>query len=201
MNTPNETHSMQPNLQQFRVDFIKNFSRIPWNSTPGDAHFLRILIESSRAKSGLEIGVATGYGAIVMGLGFERNGGHLTSVDPDTAMVDAARANIRTMQLQDVVTVVEGEGLKVIPTLNGPFDFVYIDAVKEEYLGYFRAVEPKLTIGAVVVADNVIKHADAMRDFLDAVQNDPQYQTAIIRASEEKGDGMAVIHKAQSPNT
>ena len=97
--------------------------------------------------------------------------------------------------------MVEGEGLKVIPTLNGPFDFVYIDAVKEEYLGYFRAVEPKLTIGAVVVADNVIKHADAMRDFLDAVQNDPQYQTAIIRASEEKGDGMAVIHKAQSPNT
>ena len=50
MNTPNETHSMQPNLQQFRADFIENFSRIPWNSTPGDAHFLRILIESSRAK-------------------------------------------------------------------------------------------------------------------------------------------------------
>ena len=175
----------------------RNFSRISWNSTPDDARFLRILVESSRAKSGLEIGVATGYGAIVMGLGFERNGGHLTGVDPDTEMVNAARANIRTMQLQDVVTVVEGEGLKVIPTLDGPFDFVYIDAVKEEYLGYFRAVEPKLTIGAVVVADNVIKRADAMRDFLDTVQNDPKYQMVIIRASDEKGDGMAVIYKGK----
>jgi predicted O-methyltransferase YrrM len=110
-------------------------------------------------------------------------------------MVDAAQANIRTVQLQDVVTVVEGEGLRVIPKLDGPFDFVYIDAVKEEYLGYFCAVEPKLTTGAVVVADNVIKHADAMRNFLDAVQNDPNYQAVIIRASEEKGDGMMVIYK------
>ena len=186
---------MQPSLQQYRVDFIKNFSRIPWNSTPGDAQFLRILIESSRAKSGLEIGVASGYGAIVMGLGFERNCGHLTSIDPNTEMVKAARANIRKMKLQEVVTVVKGAGLKVIPKLDGPFDFVYLDAVKKEYLGYFRAVEPKLTSRAVVVADNVVQFASEMRDFLDAVQNDPRYQTVIIRASEEKGDGMIVIYR------
>jgi len=186
---------MQATLQKFRAEFIENFSRIPWNSTPGDAQFLRILIESSRAKRGLEIGVATGYGAIVMGLGFERNGGHLTSVDPSAEMVNAARANIRKMQLQGVVSVVKGAGLNVIPKLDGPFDFVYIDAVKQEYLGYLRAVEPKLKSRAVVVADNVIKHADAMRDFLDAVQNDLRYQTVIIRASQEKGDGMMVIYR------
>jgi predicted O-methyltransferase YrrM len=186
---------MQPNLEQFRANFIKNFSRIPWNSTPGDAQFLRILIESSRAKSGLEIGVATGYGAIVMGLGFERNGGHLTSIDPNTEMVTAARANIGEMQLKGVVTVVEGEGLKVIPTLGGRFDFVYIDAVKKEYLGYFRAIEPKLKAKALIVADNVIQFASEMQDFLDAVHNDPRCQTVIIRASAEKGDGMAVIYR------
>jgi len=188
---------MQPDLRQFRTDFIENFARIPWSTTPGDAQFLRILIESSRAKSGLEIGVATGYGAIVMGLGFERNGGHLTSVDPNAEMVKAARANIRKMRLQDVVTVVKGAGLQVIPKLEGPFDFVFIDAVKQEYLGYFRAIESKLKSKAVIVADNVIKHVDAMRDFLDAVQNDPFYQTVIIRASEEKGDGMAIVYKVK----
>jgi len=186
-----------PILQQFRTDFIKNFARIPWNSTPGDAQFLRILIESSQAQSGLEIGVATGYGAIVMGLGFERNGGHLTGIDPDAEMVATAQANIRTMQLQEVVTVVNGEALAVIPRLEGPFDFVFIDAIKEEYLQYFRVVEPKLKARAVVVADNVIQHADAMRDFLDAVQTDSKYQTVIIRASEEKGDGMMVIYKGK----
>ena len=186
---------MQLNLQQFRAEFISNFSRIAWNSTPGDAQFLRILIESSRAKRGLEIGVATGYGAIVMGLGFERNGGHLMSIDPNTEMVAAARANIRKMHLQDVVAVIKGPGLKVIPKLEGPFDFVYIDAVKKEYLGYFRAVEPKLAARAVLVADNVIRFASEMQDFLEAVQNDPRYLTVILRASNEKDDGVMVIYQ------
>lgn len=186
-----------PALQQFRAEFIGKFPRIPWNSTPGDAQLLRILIESTRAKNGLEIGVATGYGAIVMGLGFERNGGCLTSIDPDAEMVKAARSNIRKMQLQNVVTVVKGAALKVIPKLAGPFDFVFIDALKEDYLAYFRAVEPKLKPRAVIVADNVIKHASRMRDFLDAVQHDANYQAVTIRASDEKGDGMMVICKGK----
>jgi predicted O-methyltransferase YrrM len=191
--------NMRPNadLQRFRTDFLQSFQRIGLNTTPGDAQFLRILVESSRAKRGLEIGVATGYGAIVMGLGFEQNGGHLTSIDSDGKMVKTARANIRRMQLQEVVTVVKGSAQKVIPKLDGPFDFAFIDAAKDEYLGYFRAVEPKLKARAVIVADNVIQCADEMRDFLDAVQNDPKYQTVIIRASDEKDDGMAVIYEGK----
>lgn len=192
-------HTMRPTptLQQFRAGFIHDFARISMNTTPSDARFLRILIESSKAKNGLEIGVATGYGAMVMGLGFERNGGSLTSVEIDAAMVKTARANIRKMHLQKTVTVVKGPALKVIPRLEGPFDFVFIDALKKEYLQYFRAVEPKLAARAVVVADNVIKFADVMRDFLDAVQSDPAYQTVVIRASDEKGDGMAIIYKGK----
>ena len=184
-------------LRQFRRDFIEKFTRIEMNTTPGDARFLRLLVESTRAKRGLEIGVATGYGAIVMGLGFEHNGGHLTSVEIDGAMVKTARANIRQMQLQDVVTVVKGAALKAISKLEGPFDFVFIDAVKTEYLGYLRLIEPKLKARAVVVADNVLQFADQMQDFLEAVRNDPKYQSVIIRASEEKADGMAVLYKAR----
>jgi caffeoyl-CoA O-methyltransferase len=181
-------------LQQFRSEFIKDFQRIGMNTTPGDARFLRILVESSRAKSGLEIGTATGYGAMVMGLGFERNRGHLTSIDIDAEMVATARANIKKMKLQETVTVVKGAALKVIPKLAGPFDFVFIDAWKEEYLGYLRAVEPKLKRRAIIVADNVIQFADQMRDFLDAVQVDPKCQSVIVRPSEEKHDGMMVIY-------
>jgi predicted O-methyltransferase YrrM len=190
--------NMRPNsdLQRFRNDFVRNFQRIGLNTTPGDAGLLRILVESSGAKQGLEIGVATGYGAIVMGLGFERNGGRLTSVDSDGAMVKTARANLRKMRLQEVA-VVKGAALEVIPKLDGPLDFVFIDAAKTEYQDYLRAVEPKLKAGAVIVADNVIKFAEEMRDFLDAVQNDPNYQMVVIRASEEKGDGMAVIYRTR----
>jgi predicted O-methyltransferase YrrM len=112
-------------------------------------------------------------------------------------MIKTARANIRKMQLQEVVTVVKGVALKGIPRLAGPFDFVFIDAAKDEYLGYFRAVEPKLKARAVIVADNVIQFADQTRDFLDAVRSDPRYQSVVIRASDEKNDGMAVIYKGR----
>jgi predicted O-methyltransferase YrrM len=184
-------------LQQFRAEFIRNFQRIAKNTTPGDAGFLRILIESSQAKRGLEIGTATGYGAMVMGLGFERNGGRLTSIDNNREMIATARANICEMQLQEVVNFVEGTALEVISGLQDQFDFVFIDALKEEYLAYFRAIEPKLAARAIVVADNVIKHAAAMPDFLEAVPNDPKYQSVIIQASSEKGDGMMVIYKGK----
>jgi caffeoyl-CoA O-methyltransferase len=184
-------------LQRFRNDFIKNFHRIGMNTTPGDAELLRILIESSRAKSGLEIGVATGYGAMVMGLGFERNKGRLTSIDIDPEMVATARANVRKMELHKTVAIVKGDALKAIPKLEGPFDFVFIDALKEEYLDYLRAVEPKLKAKAVIVADNVIHFAAEMRDFLASVRSDPKYRSVVIRASREKGDGMMVIYKGR----
>jgi predicted O-methyltransferase YrrM len=184
-------------LDQFRAEFIHNFRRIAKNTTPGDAQFLRILIESTQAKRGLEIGTATGHGAIVMGLGFEQTGGRLTCLENDAAMVATARANIAEMQLQSIVEVVEGAALAVIPDLQGPFDFVFIDALKEEYLAYFRAVEPKLADRALVVADNVIAQAAAMPDFLEAMPRDPKYQTVIIQASSEKGDGMMVVYKGK----
>ena len=165
------------------------------NTTSGDAQFLRILIESSRAKSGLEIGTANGYGAIVMGLGFERNKGHLTSIDIDADMVKTARANVRRMKLQNSVSVIKGAALRVIPRLAGPFDFVFIDAAKEQYLEYFRAVEPKLTKRAIIVADNVIQFASEMGDFLDSVRSDSKCQSVVIRASKEKHDGMIAVYR------
>ena len=181
--------------QQAREEFIAEFKRIGLNTTPGDAAMLRILVECSKAKRGLEVGTATGYGAIVMGTGFERNGGRLTTVDIDPKMVATARANIEKMGLQQTVTVVEGDALQVLPKLEGTFDFVFLDAVKSDYLKYFRDVEPKLAPGAVIVADNVIKSAGAMQDFLQAVEKDDRYHMTIIRASELKGDGMAIIYK------
>jgi predicted O-methyltransferase YrrM len=182
-------------LDAARRDFIEQFVRIGLNSAPGDAAMLRILVQSTKAKRGVEVGTATGYGAILMGLGFERTGGHLTTVDIDAQMVATARDNLKRVGLQDVVTVVQGDALEVLPKLEGQFDFVYLDAVKSDYLKYFQALEPKLTPGAVIVADNVIRSAHAMTDFIDAVSQSPNYLSTTIRADDSKRDGMMVIYK------
>ncbi|HLV01830.1 MAG TPA: class I SAM-dependent methyltransferase [Acidobacteriota bacterium] len=182
-------------LIQERQDFLKNFKRIGMNTTFDDATLLRILIESSEATRGVEIGSANGYGAIHMGMGFERTGGTLTTIDINPDMVRQCRTNIEKTHLQDTVSCVEGDALKVLKELEGPFDFAFIDAAKEQYLAYFRLLEPKLEPGSLIVADNVIQFANQMNDFLEEMRTSDNYEMVIVRASLEKEDGLAIIYK------
>ncbi|HEX2971516.1 MAG TPA: class I SAM-dependent methyltransferase [Tepidisphaeraceae bacterium] len=182
--------------EDFRNEYIKNFSRTGLNTTPGDAMFLRILVESSKAKRGVEVGSATGFGAINMGIAFERNGGHLFTLDIDPDMIKSTREHVAKMGLDKTVTAIEGDALKTLPQLEGEFDFVFIDALKKDYLKYLKAIEPKLKPGALIVADNVIQSARDMKDFLDYVQNNPKnFDTVTIRSSMDKNDGMTVSYK------
>lgn len=180
---------------EFRRQFIKNFQRLSLNTTAGDAMMLQILVESMRAKRGIEVGSATGFGAVNMGVGFERTGGHLYTLEIDPRMVKETRDNLKKVGLEKTVTCIEGDALKTLPTLEGKFDFVFIDALKRDYFKYLKLIEPKLKPGAVIVADNVIRSAGAMKDFLDYIQESPDYDTVIIRSSMEKNDGMSISYK------
>lgn len=179
----------------FRENFLHKFPRLFINTTREDAVFLRIMIESRTAKRGIEVGSANGYGALHMGMGFEYTNGMLYTIEIDSSMAQRCRENIKKLGLEESVRCINGDALRVIPKLKGTFDFVFLDAVKSDYYRYFKAIEPKLKRGAVIVADNVIKYASSMQDFLNAMKNDPNYDMVIIRASEEKHDGMAVIVK------
>jgi len=180
---------------EFRKQFIDNIRRTGLNTAPGDAMMLRILVEASGAKRGVEVGAASGYGAINMGIAFERTGGHLWTLEIDPRMVGQTRENVAKMGLQETVTCVEGDALQTLHEIEGPVDFVFIDAVKSDYLKYLLILEPKLAKGAVVVGDNVIQSARAMQDFLDYLQTSPDYDTVIIRSSMEKNDGMSISYK------
>jgi predicted O-methyltransferase YrrM len=181
--------------ESFRKEYLEKF---PWtiaNTTAGDAMMLRILVESQQAKNGVEVGTNTGYGAINMGIGFERTGGHLTTIEINPRTAAAARDHLAKVGLDKVVTVVEGDALKVLPTLQGTYDFVFLDALKPDYLKYLKALEPKMKPGAVIVADNVIDYAKQMPDFLEYIESSPLYDTVIIRASMVKNDGMSVSYR------
>ncbi len=180
---------------EFRNQFVKDFNRTGLNTTVGDAMMLRILVESARCKRGVEVGSATGFGAVNMGIAFERTGGHLYTLEIDPDMVRQCRENLQKVGMESVVTCIEGDALKTLPKLEGKFDFVFLDAVKSDYMKYFKIIEPQLKPGAVVVGDNVIRSARAMKDFLDYMQNSPDYDTVIIRASMEKKDGMSISYK------
>jgi len=180
---------------EFRKHFIDNFKRTGLNTTPGDAMMLRILVESAKAKRGVEVGSASGFGALNMGIAFERTGGHLWTFDIDPTAIKETRENLEKIGLENVVTAVEGDALKTLQDVEAPIDFVFIDALKQDYFKYLKILEPKLSAGAVVVADNTIQSARAMKDYLDYVQNSPDYDTVTIRSSLEKNDGMTISYK------
>jgi len=187
-----ESNKMSP---EFRKQFIDNFHRTSLNTAPEDAMMLRILVESSGAKRGVEVGAASGFGAINMGIAFERTGGHLWTHDINPKAVQETQENLKKVGLESVVTCVEGDALQTLQRIEGPIDFVFIDALKRDYFKYLKILEPKLKVGAVVVADNVIVSAREMKDYLDYVQQDPAYDTVIIRASMEKKDGMSISYR------
>ena len=178
-----------------REQFLKDFQRSGMDTTPGDAMLLRILVEARKAKCGVEVGSYKGFGAINMGIGFERNGGHLYTLEINPKTADQCRENLRKVGLEKTVTCITGNALKTLPKLEGEFDFVFIDAVKRDYFKYLKAIEPKLVPGAVIVADNTIRYARAVQNFIDYLQQSPDYEMVTVRASMEKKDGMTVAYK------
>jgi predicted O-methyltransferase YrrM len=157
-----------------------------------DGRFLRLMVASSGAKSALEIGAASGYSAIWIGLGLRETGGKLTTIEYDAPRAREAKANIERAGLADIVTVLSGDAFKEIPKLQGPLDFVFLDAWKRDYKKFLDLVYPRLAPGGLFLAHNVVNKRDEMPDFLAAIERNPDLFTTIVAPS---GEGVSVSWK------
>ena len=157
-----------------------------------DGRFLRVLVAARGATSVLEIGAASGYSAIWLGLGAREAGGRVVAVEYDPQRAKEAAANVQAAGLDDVVRVVHGDGFTEIPKLPGAFDLVFLDAWKPDYKRFFALVFPRLAPGGVFVAHNVVNKAGEMRPFLDAIHSHPALFTTIVSPS---GEGMSVSYR------
>jgi predicted O-methyltransferase YrrM len=162
-----------------------------------DGRFLRVMVASNRSRRALEIGGASGYSAIWIGLGLRETGGHLTTIEYDAARAKIAATNIRRAGLADVVTVVPGDAFKEIPRVAGEFDFVFLDAWKRDYKRFLDLTLPRVTPGGLFLAHNVVNKQSEMRDFLAAIHDNPALFTAVVTPSSE---GMSVSYKLQFTN-
>ena len=157
-----------------------------------DGRFLRVLVASRGAKSILEIGGASGYSGIWLGLGARESGGHVVSIEYDPGRAKEAADNIKRSGLSDVVRVVHGDGFKEIPKLQGTFDLVFLDAWKPDYKKFFDMVYPRLSPGGIFAAHNVVNKKSEMEPFLRTVQSHPGLFTTIVSPS---GEGMSVSYR------
>jgi predicted O-methyltransferase YrrM len=157
-----------------------------------DGRFLRVLAASSGAKRALEIGGASGYSAIWIGLALRETGGRLVTIEYDAARAQELTANVWRAGLADVIQVVAGDAFIEIPRITGTFDFVFLDAWKKDYKRFLDLVYPRLDKGGLFVAHNVVNKRSEMEDFLDAVHEHPSLWTTIVSPSSE---GMSVSLK------
>jgi predicted O-methyltransferase YrrM len=157
-----------------------------------DGRFLRVLVATRGARSILEIGAASGYSGIWLGLGAQETGGKVVAIEYDPARAKEAAANISKAGLADVVRVVHGDAFKEIPKLQGTFDVVFLDAWKPDYKKFFEMVYPRLNPGGVFVAHNVVNKKSEMEPFLQTIQRHPALFTTIVSPSDE---GMSVSYK------
>jgi caffeoyl-CoA O-methyltransferase len=156
-----------------------------------DGRFLRLMVASSGAKKALEIGGASGYSAIWIGMGLRDTGGKLVTIEYDPVRAKELAANIQRAGLSDIVQVVAGDAFQQIPKVPGSFDFVFLDAWKKDYKRFFDLVYPRLDKGGLFLAHNVVNKRSEMGDFLDAIQK-PALWTTIVSPS---GEGMSVTLK------
>lgn len=157
-----------------------------------DGRFLRVLVATQGAKSILEIGAASGYSGIWLGLGARETGGRVVAIEFDPQRAAEAAANIRKAGLSDVVRVVHGDAFKEIPKLTGTFDLVFLDAWKPDYKKFFDIVYPRLDAGGLFVAHNVVNKKSEMAPFLKTIETHPGLFTTVVSPS---GEGMSVSYK------
>ncbi len=159
-----------------------------------DGRFLRVMVATRGAKSILEIGGASGYSGIWLGLGARESGGRVVSIEYDPQRAREAADNIKKAGLTDVVQVIHGDAFKEIPKLQGTFDFVFLDAWKPDYQRFFDMVFPRMTAGAIFTAHNVINKKSEMEPFLRTIQNHPGLFTTIVSPASE---GISVSYKTK----
>lgn len=176
-------------------------------SDPEVGRLLSILARSLDARRILEIGTAIGYGALCLARGAAA--ARVVTIELEPQRIEQARGYLVKGGVADRVEILQGAALDVLPRLEGPFDLVYVDAVKKEYRRYLDLLLPKLRVGGLILVDNLLWKghvaappedededddvADALRAFNGYLMMHPQLQAVVLPV----GDGLGVATKTK----
>ncbi len=169
--------------------------------------FIKLLLMIKKPVKILEIGTAVGFSAIFMSR-FIRADGHITTIENYPPRIEKAKENIRYAGAGEKITLLEGDANEILGTLQGPFDFIFMDAAKGQYGNFFQKTIPLLAPEGILLCDNVLQDGDVlesrfavtrrnrtiharMREFLYEIKHDERLETAVLNI----GDGMSLSIK------
>ena len=176
---------------QERADAL---SEIYMPVTPDAGRLLYSLVRASRPATIVEFGMSLGISAIHLASAVRDNGtGRVVTTELSAAKVATAKRTFAETGLDDLITVLEGDALTTLAAVDGPIGFVLLDGWKELYLPVTELLEPKLSPGALIVADNT--SMDDTRPYLDHVR-DPAKGYVSVNFPVREGDSMEISCRA-----
>ena len=168
------------------------------------ASFLKVILALKKPLNILEIGTAVGYSAVLMGENTSENT-KITTIENYEVRIPIARNNFARAGMDDKITLIEGDALEVLKTLTGPYDFIFMDAAKAQYITILPDVIRLLDKDGILITDNVLQEGDIiesryavtrrnrtiyerMREYLYAVTHSDELVTSIAPI----GDGITI---------
>ena len=170
---------------------------------------LKVLLQIKRPSRILEVGTATGYSALLMSEAAPE-GCRITTIEKYEKRIPEALENFRAAGREDVITLLPGDAADLLPGLSGPFDFIFMDAAKGQYIHFLRDALRLLKVGGMLVSDNVLQDGEIlesrfavprrnrtiharMREYLYTLKHLDCLETAVLPC----GDGVAVSVKVK----
>ena len=164
-------------------------------------------LKENKPKKILEIGTAVGYSAICFTKVLEENG-IIDTIEREHTRVEEAKENIKKMELEDKIHILEGDAVEILPTLDGKYDAIFIDAAKGKYPFFLKESLRMLSKNGIIFADNILykgyvlsdynKHKQRtavrnLREYIKETTENENLDTKIL----EVGDGLAITKFAK----
>ena len=164
--------------------------------------FLKPLLLLSKPKNILEIGAAIGFSSIFMAE-YTQDDCHITTIENYEKRIRPAKENIKRAGYDNRITLIEGDAALILKQLEGPYDLIFMDAAKGQYIHFLPDIKRLLAKNGVLLSDNVLQDGEVirprtlierrdrtihkrMREYLFALKNDPELVTSVIPL----GDGI-----------
>ena len=193
-----------PLLEEIEQEALASYVPIIRKETQS---LLKTLLTMLRPARVLEVGTAVGFSALLMSE-YLPEGAHITTIEKYEKRIPIARQNFRRAGKEEQITLIEGDAMEVLKSLDGPFDFVFMDAAKGQYPHYLPEVLRLLTSGGVLMSDNVLQDGSLiesrfaverrdrtihsrMREYLYELKHREDLMTSILPL----GDGVALTVK------
>lgn len=173
------------------------------------AVFLEFLLKQIKPKAILEIGTAIGFSSSLM-VNCLGEDGHVTTIDRFDVMIRQAKETYKRLDIKDKVTLLEGQAADILPTLTGPYDFIFMDSAKSKYIEFLPECLRLLKVGGVLMVDDVFQAGTILdpiekiprgqrtihrklNQFLETVMTNPDLTSTLLPL----GDGVILITKDQ----